>query len=214
MSINARMSPQDPRLYNVNRDLAHNFEFIINNVALCIEQGRWGALTRLAREHGVTDAELGKACSILCVFVAVQADNPKESMAACLARCGFLDLNEISRVIVMAYLGNIVLGIHHNGVREATLGGVGPAQTYKQLAQAGANLTLIMDMPRWKRRWYKFKQRAQRAWTAFNSVSIYDGEWHGKDNATSSGVSGPGTQSGPSDQRDQQGNDPSTGVGP
>lgn len=173
--LQARMSQGDNRLYNVNRDVAHNFDFVIQEVAKCVEEERWPALTKLARDAHLTDECLGRCCAALCKFVAVQADNPKESMAQCLERCGFLDLPETARVIVMAYLGNITLGIHHRGVREATLNGQGPADTYKKLRWHGRQLVLLMRMSRTRRWLYRFRQRLRRAWRALTEKNVYDG---------------------------------------
>lgn len=174
MSLQARMTQGDQRLYNVNRDVAHNFDFVIQEVAKAVETGRWEALTTLAKAHQITDEQLGLACSALCKFIGVQADNPKESMAACLARCGWLDLPEQARMVVMCYLGMVTLGIHHAGVREATLEGVGPALTYKKLRWWGMKFSLLQKMPRWKRRLYRLKERCRRAWRSFWEKSAYD----------------------------------------
>lgn len=173
--LQARMEKGDPRLYNVNRDVAHNFDYVIQEVATCIEEERWPALTRLARQDGVTPVDLGKACQAIIKFIGVQADNPKESMASCLARCGFLELPETARVVAMAYLGNITLGIHHHGVREATMGGVGPASTYKKLRWHGRKLVLLMTMSRLRRRLYRLRERLRRAWRALTQKNLYDG---------------------------------------
>lgn len=174
-SMQARMTQGDPRLYSPNRDVAHNFEFVIQEVAECLETGKWPALTRLAAEKGVTDVELGKCCEALCKFVIVQTDNPKESMGACLGRCGFLDLPETARIVVMAYLGNIILGMHWAGVREATLNKEGPALTYRKLRWHGARLVILMKMPRWRRYLHNLKGRCRRAWREFWQKSKYDG---------------------------------------
>ncbi len=174
-SLQARMSQGDARLYNPDRDVAHNFDFVIQEVAKAVEEGRWEPLTKLARNHSVPDEELGRTCQALIKFIGVQADNPRESMACCLARCGFLDLHPTARVVVMAYLGQITLGMHWAGVREATLGGVGPALTYKKLRWEGRRFSLIMKMPRWKRRLYRLRDRLRRAWRAFTEATVYDG---------------------------------------
>lgn len=175
MSLNARMTATDPRLYNVNRDVAHNFDFVIQEVAKCAEDRRWPALTKIAQAAGVSDTDVGAVCQAVIKFMGVQADNPKESMGACLARCGFLDLPEAARVVVMAYLGNVTLGIHFAGVREATLNGQGPALTYKKLRWEGRKFALLMTMPRWKRRLYRIRERLRRGWRALTEKSVYDG---------------------------------------
>jgi hypothetical protein len=174
-SLQARMTQGDSRLYNVNRDVAHNFDYVIMEVSKCVETGRWDALVALAKEKKISDEELGKVCQALCRFVVVQTDNPKESMASCLARCGFLGLNATARIIVMAYLGIVTLGMHHAGVREATLNKEGPALTYKQLRWHGAKLVLLMKMSKLRRRFYCLKQRIRRAWRTFWEKSEYDG---------------------------------------
>lgn len=168
------MSANDPRLYNVNRDVAHNFDFVVQELAKCVEDGKWPALTRLAKASGVSDRDLGKACESLILFIGVQADNPKESMASCLSRCGFMDVPETARIVAMAYLGNITLGIHHAGVREATLNGQGPALTYQKLRGYGRECVTLMTMPKWRRRLLKLKQRIRRAWRALTEKNLYD----------------------------------------
>lgn len=175
MALNARMSQSDPRLYNPNRDVAHNFEYVVNEVATAIEEGRWKFLSVLAVNHGVTQDDLGLCMAALCKFVVIQADHPGESMPACLARSGYLDLPEAAQAVVMAYLGTVTLGMHWVGVREATLGGNGPALTYKRLRATGRRMTLLMRMPPWRRRLYRLKSRLRRAWRAFTKKDVYDG---------------------------------------
>lgn len=172
MSLNARFSPYDPRLYNVNRDVAHNFREVMAEVVRRCEEGTWDVLRRLAQEKGITDRELGRACHSLCRFLATQLDEPGESLGAGLARCGFLDCAPEARVIVMAYLGTVTLGIHWAGVREATLDGQGPALTYRQLRWHGRRCSLLMGMPRWRRTLYRWWRRLRRTWKAF---------WRGED---------------------------------
>lgn len=174
-SLQARMEKNDPRLYNPNRDVAHNFDYVIQEVATAIEEGRLASLRKLAAEKGVTDVDLGRCCEALIKFMGVQTENPRESMAACLARCGFLDLPEYARVVVMAYLGTVTLGIHHHGVREATMGGVGPAASYKRLRWYGRKLVLLMTMTRFRRRLYRLRERLRRAWRALTEKNVYDG---------------------------------------
>lgn len=157
MSLQARMSEHDPRLYNVNRDLAHCFGTVMMEVAARIEDQRWPFLTELLRTHGVSDESLGEACAAVCRFVISTVDNPKENMHSCLARSGFFSCHEAAQVAVMAVLGTVVLGIHWVGVREATLGGVGPVLTYADLGWRGSECAKLMSMSRWRRRWLRFK---------------------------------------------------------
>lgn len=172
MSLNARMSPQDPRLYNPNRDVAHNFDQVIMEVAKRCEQGTWDVLVKLAQEKGLTDEDLGKACQCICRFVAHQPEKG-ESMGMCMSKCGFLECPDTARVIVAAYLGTVTLGMHWAGVREATLAGQGPAFAYKKLRWYGLMCTKLMSLPPWKRKLYLFWRRVRLAWRTLWQKDTY-----------------------------------------
>lgn len=161
--MQARLTQNDTRLYTPDRDLAHCFGPFIERVAQRIEDGRWPALTRLANLEGIDEETLGKACQCLCHFIVTQVDTASETMAQGMDRCGWLDLPETARVIVMAHLGAITLGAHWAGVREATMGGQGPALTYKALADVGHRCAELMKKPRWKR-------RLERRWNAIKQA--------------------------------------------
>lgn len=172
MTLNARMSQQDPRLYSPNRDVAHNFGEIIMEVAKRCEEGNWDTLREYAKEKGLTDEDLGKVCQAVCQFVAKDPEKG-ESMAVGLSKSGFLDLPPAGRVVVMAYLGVVTLGVHWAGVREATINGVGPAQGYKQLRWHGMRCAKLMTLPRWRRRLYNLQSRVKKAWRALWEKDIY-----------------------------------------
>lgn len=174
MTLNARMSPHDPRLYNVSRDVAHNFGQVIQEVARRCEDGTWDTLQELLREKKVSDEEVGRCCQSLCRFIATQADDPKESMAGGMARCGFLDADPYARVVVAAYLGTVVLGYHWAGVREATINGKGPALHYRRLRWYGMRCAKLMVLPRWRRRLYHFWRRCRLAWRALWDSNSYE----------------------------------------
>lgn len=174
MSIQARMSQGDSRLYNVNRDVAHNFETAIQEVCRAIEERRYPPVHELARSAGVTDVMLGEACQAFCRFLAVQTDKPGETMPQCLERSGFFAVHPTARIIVMTYLGQVMLGYHWTGVHEATLGGVGPAASLKKLRWYGRKMGLLMRMPRWVRWWYQLRRRISKAYHAFSENTIYE----------------------------------------
>lgn len=167
MGIQARMSKEDPRLYSPGRDVAHNFGPLMMEVADRLEGKKWQPLVDLATEKGVSEEELGRTIQGLLLFVESHIDHKKESMANGLARSGFLDRQDYAKVIVMAQLGVVMLGVHWAGVREATLGGVGPADNYKGLRWYGRRSALLMKMPLWHRRLHKLKARLRRIWLAF-----------------------------------------------
>jgi len=151
MSMQMRVSEWDHRLYNVNRDVAHNFGDVVREVADRLEDGRWPVVARYLEEKNVSMDELGEACRAFCLFVADAASKPKETMAECLQRCGWFDVREEAQFAYMAILGTVVSGYFWTGVREATLGGQGPCLTYQDLRERGKECALLMAMPRWKR---------------------------------------------------------------
>lgn len=174
MNLQARMSPHDDRLYNVSRDVAHNFGDVIQEVARRCENGTWDTLSALAKEKGLKDEDLGRCCQALCRFIATQADDPKESMPAGLARCGFLDQDPHARVVVAAYLGTVVLGLHWAGVRDATINGAGPALHYGKLRWYGMRCAKLMGMSPWQRWLYNLWSRVRRAWRVFAEKKLYE----------------------------------------
>lgn len=163
-SMQARLNQSDPRLYSVNRDVAHNFAYVIEETAKRIEAGNWKPLVAYGENAGLCDEDLGAGCQVLIRFVLGQLDFPKEGMSASLQRAGFFDLPEEVRIILMAHLGSIVLGIYWVGVHEATLGGEGPLLTCKQLQEHGAQCAKLMSVPRWRRGLFKFWLRALEVW--------------------------------------------------
>lgn len=163
-SLQARMSEHDPRLYNVNRDVAWNFKEIITEVAGRVEDGKWEPLNQLMQEKGITPEQQGEGIAAICRFVAGATDIKKESMGVCLQRCGFYDIPDYAQVAIMAYLGTVILGVYWHGAHEATMGGVGPCATYQDLADAGAKCHKLLALPKWRRKLNAFVYRIQRAW--------------------------------------------------
>jgi hypothetical protein len=174
MSIQARMTPGDNRLYNPSRDLAHNFGAIVLEAAKSASSGRWPAITKLAKEKEIPDEILGKAFEIVTKFIGRQADDPKESMHSCLARCGWLELPEYARVCVVAYIGLITIGMQHAGVREASIQGNGPAMGYKRLRWHGRKFALLMKMGWIRRSLYKLRARLRKAFRALMERDEYE----------------------------------------
>lgn len=163
------MSEGDPRLYNVNRDVAHNFGDVVREVAARLEDGRWPVVGQLLARYQISEDQLGEACKAFCTFVASAVDVPKERMNEALARSGWFHVPEAAQVAYMAYLGTVMTGYFYAGVREATLQGVGPAQTYQDLRAVGARSSKILTAPRWRRRIDGLLERVRLAWKTLTS---------------------------------------------
>jgi len=151
MPIQARLSQDDPRFYNVNRDVAHCFESIATEVAARLEDGRWPVLKRYLDEHGVTDEQLGEVCVAFCKFVLGTCDDPAEGMGELLERVGWHNVPEEAQVALCAILGTVMMGVFFRGARDVTMGFDGPCANMKHLAEAGRQAHKWLTMPRWKR---------------------------------------------------------------
>ena len=160
MGLQARMSENDPRLYNSYRDVAHNFGDVVREVAGRLEDERWPALAEYLKSKGITEDELGEACKSLCVFV--QAPPVKgETMQSSLEAAGWWKLKEPAQVAVCSLIGTVIMGMAWAGIREATMGGKGPAMNYQDLRDRGSQCAKLISTPLWRRRldgvvkWFK-----------------------------------------------------------
>lgn len=158
------MNEADPRLYNVNRDVAHNFRQVMERVFNRLQQRLWPELESLLSAHQVTDREVSQAFDALCKFIGGAQDNMRVEFQTALAQAGWFKCRPEAQVAVMSVLGTVILGYHFAGVREATLGGEGPALTLTTLASKGEELAAFLAIPRWKRPFVRFWRRLSRAW--------------------------------------------------
>jgi len=159
--LQAVMSPHDRRLYNTNRDFAHNFKPIMLAVSDRLDRGMWPELQAILKKEGVTEENLGNTVSAFCRFVASAVENPKETMNECLERSGYFaeSLPPAARIAFMAMLGTVVAGMFFSGAREATLGGVGPAMDLQELREIGNRSADLMSLTRWQR--FKLRCRSR-----------------------------------------------------
>ena len=140
-SLNAVLSPNaDVKLYNPNRDIAHNFPSIIKIVAARLEHGVWEAVEKIIEHYDVSDEELSLALDSYIRFIASVTENPDETMEQAAKRSGFLDTSEVAQVCLLAYLGTVVGGYFWQGAREVTMGGRGPASSLQELIGAGETM--------------------------------------------------------------------------
>ena len=150
-ALQARMTENDPRLYNVNRDLAHNYKQILELVAARLEDGTWKELDGILKENDVTMDDLGEACAAFCRYVASATTEKKASMFEGLEQAGWFECKPLAQAAYLAVTGTVVAGIAHRGIREATLGEDGPALRVGDLVKAGDKCLTSLRIPRWKR---------------------------------------------------------------
>lgn len=164
MTMQARMSAGDDRLYNPARDVAHCFGDIARETARRLEEARWPWLRGYLTHYNVTDDQLGEASRAFLEFVATATDSRDEkAMCDAMIRVGWFDVPEPAQFAWLALLGTVVNGYFWIGVHEATIGGTGPCSTFGDLALVGRRTSRLMAMPRWKRTLAAIKYRA-RLW--------------------------------------------------
>jgi hypothetical protein len=162
MGLQARLSKDDTRLYDANRDIAHNFPLVLQDVIMRLEKEVWPSANAVLKAIKCPEAELGKAANAFATFVVTSVDSPKETMLDALQRSGWFAVHPAAQVVVMAYLGQVMTGMFFHGAREATIGGVGPLSSVEQLVAAGRYISRLMAYPRWLRplifRWLRLKE--------------------------------------------------------
>jgi len=166
MSIQARMSSSDPRLYNPSRDVAHNFQSVMELVASRLEDQTWTELDSLLRREEVNIDDLGAACGAYCQYLATAKTDPLLAMHPSLEQSGFFKCKPAAQVAVLALIGTCYAGIQYGGIREASLGGDGPMQTVENLMVHAVNFRKYAGMTGLRRKWEKFKGRMSVVFTA------------------------------------------------
>lgn len=171
MSLQARMSEGDRRLYNPGRDVAHNFQKVAEMVAGRLEDERWPELREVLDRESVNMDDLGEACGAYCTYIAWAADPEKGelSMQEALKESGFFDCKPAAQVAVLAMMGTCYAGMAFGGIREATVGGEGPLETIDEIMKHAERLKRYIGMPKWRRKIEDFKRRIGRAFQAFRS---------------------------------------------
>jgi hypothetical protein len=163
------MSEGDRHLYNPGRDVAHNFQEVLEMVADRLEKQSWPELTEILAREEVDMDDLGEACGAYCTYIASAADPEKVMlpMVDAMRLSGFFDCKPAAQVAVLAMIGTCYAGIQFGGIREATVGGEGPLETIAEVAQHGARLQQYMGLPRWKRKLADYKRRIAESYRAF-----------------------------------------------
>jgi len=163
MSLQARMSEGDKRLYNPSRDVAHNFKEVLSLVASRLEDEKWPELAELLHRENVSMDDLGEACACYCRYVAYGAEDPKKPMQESLIDCGFFKCKPAAQIAVMAMIGVCYAGIQHVGIREATIGNEGPLLSVKELTQVADNLLKFTGKSRLMKFLFSFKMKVKKA---------------------------------------------------
>jgi len=114
MTLQARMTPNDQRLYNPSRDVAHNFQQVMELVAGRLEDQKWPELTEVLKREGVSMDDLGAACGCYCTYLAsaaIEEKADKNTMQTSMMDSGFFKCKPAAQVAVLAMIGTCYAGI-------------------------------------------------------------------------------------------------------
>lgn len=167
MTMQARMSSSDNRLYNPNRDVAHNFFDVLHLVAARLEDGTWPELDGLMWRENVSMDDLGESCACFCKYIASSKEYPNRSMHESLTECKFFETKPAAQVAVLASIGVCYAGIMHAGIREATVASEGPLMTVSEFMKYAEEFRRYARMPRWRRKLGHLKTKFYNALKSF-----------------------------------------------
>lgn len=145
-TVQMRLSKQDGRLYNPNRDIAHCFPAIAKetvrrlNVLLTSDS----PIAKYVKDKNVTNEELSNACNAFVQFVVNGHDPVMNTMEKSMQATGWMDLRPEVQFIVPSVVGIICMGVFWQGVRDSTFDGDGPASNIQDLLAIGKDAADIL----------------------------------------------------------------------
>lgn len=167
MTMQARMSSSDNRLYNPSRDVAHNFLEVLHLVAARLEDGTWPELDKLLWRENVSIDDLGESCACFCKYIASSKEHPNRSMHDSLMECKFFETKPAAQVAVLASIGVCYAGIMHAGIREATVASEGPLMTVSEFMKYAEEFRKYARMSKWRRKLEHLKTKFYNALNSF-----------------------------------------------
>lgn len=143
------------RLYDQNRDLAHNFGWVLHQAAQRFANRRWAVVEEFLRAQGVEDQQLVDGLQALFRFVEAARDGDGTDMKRDMAVAGWDQVPEPVRLAIMAHCGAILLGAFYVGVNQAMIAGDDPTKRYPDLWAGGREFARLMEQSRLRRlaRW-------------------------------------------------------------
>ena len=166
MPSQMRMSADDRRWYDVNRDVVHHFKWLAARVSDRMHERDWPELFTLLDARGVTIHDLGAAHGAFMRFVIDVLKHPDDTVEDALVRSGWGAAKLEARIAVMALIGLQSTGMYFHGVRAATLDGE-RADDVRELVDRADKVAWLLKLPKWRRLLLLLRQRWRgRTWHA------------------------------------------------
>src|SRR5580692_8559612 len=119
MPVQVQPHPWDDRLYNQNRDYAHNFPFVAQTIAHRIHTDNWAPVTKLLEDAGIDKYQIGLGMQAF-VRMLLQFRNAKhKTLYQAAVESGWMDQSPVVQLAIMSTLGVVLTGCYFTGLREA-----------------------------------------------------------------------------------------------
>ncbi len=130
----------DPRLVCPKRDVAHNTEFVLKEMAGRIQSRTCPLLNILVDKHNISEDEILVGLKALIHTFAFCLHHPEMDYYQTVVESGLLNISLEAQALLMAAYGQILFGIAWQGMREATAGGNRPPLDTAGLVRIAAEL--------------------------------------------------------------------------
>lgn len=132
----------DAPMYAPDRDIAYNFPGLVRVAMYGLHPDHQEALFGdYLREHGVTDADLGRAAVVTADTLRWMSADDVPTATAALERSGFFGLPFAAQVAICCRIGQVMLAAYYEGVRDTLPMGAPTPATIESLCQEARELS-------------------------------------------------------------------------
>jgi hypothetical protein len=142
-----KVSSADPRIYNPDRDVAHNMRFVATKLAEWLDRDRWDAVGEYIAFKKLSRDDTARALQALLLFIATTVQDKKEDITQAMERSGWNKVPKAAQLVIMAHLGTLMTGMYFVGARQATLGGEGPCSDVRELVALADDIARQIARP-------------------------------------------------------------------
>ncbi len=166
-SINMRLTPQDPRFFSPDRDLAYCTPHLVHRAMQGLDplkQEPW--ISSYLAMHSISNDALVDAAKCLAEYMNKTLLDPKyKHPFEALEAAGFFNLPMPVQIIVLAKLGQVFMSGFFTSIRDITRDPSEPPVDTTQIADQAAllqkDLTWYRSVPKWRlwltKTWYRIR---------------------------------------------------------
>lgn len=160
--INMRMTPQDPRFFSPDRDLAYCTPHLVHRAVLGLDpehQEPW--IKKFLAAQNITSESLIDGARILAEYMNKALLDPKyKHPYEALLASGFFDLPDEVQVVILAKIGQVFLSGFFTAIRDVLRDPNDPPASLQKIADAATTLQESAAKYRAAPAWRKYLYRA------------------------------------------------------